>query len=103
MILLALLLLASPVWAGELSHTSGSLRVQVGATPQPGVDPSRCFLRGASVPCVGHAYDQRVGPVRTETHAPAVPQPGGSVWLDAGGQHYKTQIDGEWKPIERNR
>ncbi len=64
---LALLLLAAPVWAGELSNTSGSLRVQMGAKPQSGVDTSRCFLKGAPVPCVGHAYDQRVGSVAMES------------------------------------
>lgn len=63
MTLLALLLLAAPVWAGELPNTSGSLRVQVVAKPQSGVDTSQCYLKGEPVPCVGHAYDRRVGSV----------------------------------------
>lgn len=72
MMLLALLLLASPVLAGELSNTSGAIRVQLGAAPQSGADPSRCYLKGASVPCVGHAYDQRVGSVAVESQGSVI-------------------------------
>ncbi len=62
-----LLLLAAPVWAGEPSSASGSLRVQVGAAPQLEKDTSKCFLKGAPVPCVGHAYDRRVGVAALES------------------------------------
>lgn len=67
-----LLLLAMPVWAGESSSASGALRVQMGAVSQPGMDSSRCFLKGESVPCVGHAYDQRIGSVAVENQGSVV-------------------------------
>lgn len=67
-----LLLLAMPVWAGESSSASGALRVQMGAWPQPGVDTSRCFLKGEPVPCVGHAYDRRVGSVALESQGSVI-------------------------------
>lgn len=70
--LLALLLLASPVWAGELSTASGSLRVQMGAAPKLEKDASKCFLKGEPVPCVGHAYDQRVGSVAMESQGSVI-------------------------------
>lgn len=69
LLILPLLLLAAPTWAGESSNASGWLRVQVGAAPQLEKDTSKCFLKGEPVPCEGHAYDRRVGPAALESTA----------------------------------
>lgn len=72
MMLFILLLLAWPVWAGESSSASGALRVQVGAAPQLEKDTSKCSLNGEPVPCVGHAYDRRVGSVAIESQGSVI-------------------------------
>jgi len=44
----------------------------MGTAPQLEKDTSECSLKGEPVPCVGHAYDQRVGSVAIESQGSVI-------------------------------